>query len=403
MYTALNSSTIILPRSNLRKNTMRRILLALFAALVCANVALAATLMPPGKLQFFDNNGNPLTSGQVFFYVPSTTTPKNTWQDSGQTILNTNPVTLDGGGFAIIYGSGNYRMIVKDSLGNTVYDQLTASTPEGSVTNIFYYASSTAGALNAVVVSAATPSDYSLTTGKTLRFISPLSNTGSTTLNALSLGTITFKRATASAGLVNLAGGEIVSGGTYDAMYDGTNYVLLNPSITDNPGDIKAFGGATAPSGYNLCDGSSQLRAGQFSSLFAAVGTAWGAVDGTHFNVPDLRGTVPAGKDNMGGVAANRLTNAGSGVAGDTLATISGDQLMQLHTHAPTDPGHLHAANQPNVNNVSGVSGANFDANSGLAATNTGSSTTGITIANTGTGTKQNVQPTSIVNFLCRL
>lgn len=359
--------------------------------------------MPPGKLQFFDNNGNPLTSGQVFFYVPSTTTPKNTWQDSGQTILNTNPVTLDGGGFAIIYGSGNYRMIVKDSLGNTVYDQLTASTPEGSVTNIFYYASSTAGALNAVVVSAATPSDYSLTTGKTLRFISPLSNTGSTTLNALSLGTITFKRATASAGLVNLAGGEIVSGGTYDAMYDGTNYVLLNPSITDNPGDIKAFGGATAPSGYNLCDGSSQLRAGQFSSLFAAVGTAWGAVDGTHFNVPDLRGTVPAGKDNMGGVAANRLTNAGSGVAGDTLATISGDQLMQLHTHAPTDPGHLHAANQPNVNNVSGVSGANFDANSGLAATNTGSSTTGITIANTGTGTKQNVQPTSIVNFLCRL
>ncbi len=86
---------------------------------------MTATLLPNGEQTFFDSNGNPLASGTVDFYIPASTTRKNTWQDANQITLNTNPVVLDAAGRAIIYGSGQYRQVVKDSLGNTIWDQLT--------------------------------------------------------------------------------------------------------------------------------------------------------------------------------------------------------------------------------------------------------------------------------------
>lgn len=86
-----------------------------------------ATLVPFGKQQFTDASGASLALGTVDFYVPGTTTRKDTWQDAGQTIFNTNPVLLDAGGYAIIYGSGTYRQVVKDVLGNVIWDRVVAS------------------------------------------------------------------------------------------------------------------------------------------------------------------------------------------------------------------------------------------------------------------------------------
>jgi hypothetical protein len=82
-----------------------------------------ATLLPNGKQQFVDDNGDPLAGGFVYFYIPGTTTPKNTYQNSAQSILNTNPVVLDAAGQAVIYGSGTYRQIVRDADGNLIWDQ----------------------------------------------------------------------------------------------------------------------------------------------------------------------------------------------------------------------------------------------------------------------------------------
>jgi hypothetical protein len=89
---------------------------------------MTATLLPNAKQQFLDSNGRPLAGGQVYFYIPNTSTLKNTWQDSGQTVLNTNPVILDANGQAIIYGNGQYRQVVYDVHGNLIWDQLTADT-----------------------------------------------------------------------------------------------------------------------------------------------------------------------------------------------------------------------------------------------------------------------------------
>lgn len=83
------------------------------------------SLLPNGKQQFVDGNGNPLAGGSVTFYSPGTTTPKTTWQDSAGTIPNANPVILDAYGMAVIWGTGSYRQIVKDAAGNTIWDQTT--------------------------------------------------------------------------------------------------------------------------------------------------------------------------------------------------------------------------------------------------------------------------------------
>ena len=89
-----------------------------------------SALIPNGQQQFCDENGQPLAGGEVWFYEPGTTTPKNTWQDSGLTALNTNPVVLNAGGRATIWGDDgeSYRQIVYDVNGNLVWDQET-STP----------------------------------------------------------------------------------------------------------------------------------------------------------------------------------------------------------------------------------------------------------------------------------
>lgn len=64
-------------------------------------------------------------------------------------------------------------------------------------------------------------------------------------------------------------------------------------------GVIWLYGGTAAPTGWLLCDGASLLRS-SFADLFTAIGTAYGAADGTHFNVPDLRQRFPLGKATSG-------------------------------------------------------------------------------------------------------
>lgn len=91
-----------------------------------------AFLLPNGKQQFIDINGKPLVGGRVYFYVQDTLTPKDTWQDPDETILNENPVTLDSRGQALIYGSGIYRQILKDVDDNLIWDQLSFGGTGGS-------------------------------------------------------------------------------------------------------------------------------------------------------------------------------------------------------------------------------------------------------------------------------
>lgn len=165
-------------------------------------------------------------------------------------------------------------------------------------------------------------------------------------------------------------------------------------------GFVIPYAGTAAPSGWLLCYGQAISRV-DYAALFLAIGTTYGSGDGmTTFNVPDARGYAVAGKDNMGGSAANRITNAVCGITGTTLGATGGNQNMQSHTHTAsvTDPGHIHAI-------VYGGDGAATGTlqrtTNNFGTVNTASATTGITVSNstTGSGSSQNVQPTLILNY----
>jgi hypothetical protein len=80
---------------------------------------MTASILPPPRFVALDpGTGQPLVGGFVRTYVPSTLTPKLTWQDAVQTTPNTFPIVLDGAGSAVIYGVGSYDIAVTDALGN---------------------------------------------------------------------------------------------------------------------------------------------------------------------------------------------------------------------------------------------------------------------------------------------
>ena len=59
-------------------------------------------------------------------------------------------------------------------------------------------------------------------------------------------------------------------------------------------GSVLLYAGSSAPTGFLLCDGSSVLRA-TYPGLFSAIGTTYGSVDGTHFNLPNTQGIFVRG------------------------------------------------------------------------------------------------------------
>ncbi len=93
-------------------------------------------------------------------------------------------------------------------------------------------------------------------------------------------------------------------------------------------GIIHAYAGSTAPDGYLLCDGQAVSRT-DYAALFAAIGTTYGAGDGsTTFNVPDLQGRFPLGAGAGNGLTARTVGQNG----GEESHTLTADE-MPAHTH----------------------------------------------------------------------
>ena len=179
-------------------------------------------------------------------------------------------------------------------------------------------------------------------------------------------------------------------------------------------GEIRQFAGlaASIPNGWYACYGQAVSRT-SYASLFTVIGTLWGAGDGSStFNLPDLRGRTLAGKDDMGGVPANRLTAGASGVPGTTIGGVGGNQVPSPHSLSASstvsiiinDPGHVHVIpgaffqSTPGtplaiVSSAVGPTNATRSATTGITAT--GSVTT--SVSDNEIGDSANVQPTAIV------
>jgi len=156
-------------------------------------------------------------------------------------------------------------------------------------------------------------------------------------------------------------------------------------------GEIIPWAGSTVPNAKWLqCDGASLLRSA-YPDLFTVIGTAYGSVDGTHFNIPDLVERVPLGFGHVTGFT-NYALGAKGGAEKHTMVT--GE--MPAHTH--TDLGHTHADNNATPTLI--AIGAGVPAPSAVPSV----TVTGVGVANiqsTGGGTPLDLrQPYLAINFM---
>lgn len=195
-----------------------------------------------------------------------------------------------------------------------------------------------------------------------------------------------------SAQVVNTSAVDAVSG-DFSGTVSATSYVGDGSSLTGitgvTTGTVLPYAGTTEPSGYLFSYGQAVSRT-TYSDLFSVLSTTYGVGDGsTTFNLPDLRGYVVAGKDDMGGASADRLTDQSGGLNGDTLGDTGG---AETHTLTVDEmPAHTHTYTE--------VVTTNLDDGSGISARTTASGTTGST---GGDGAHNNVQPTIILNYIIK-
>lgn len=139
-------------------------------------------------------------------------------------------------------------------------------------------------------------------------------------------------------------------------------------------GSIIQWSSNTAPANWLICDGSAVSRT-VYSSLFAVIGTTYGTGDGsTTFNLPDLRGRVPVGK------------NAG------TFSSLAGTGGEEAHTLTVNEmPSHNHGSTYSD----------------GVTPKNSiwlgGGTSVGFGFTNTGGGqAHNNLQPYLVVNYIIK-
>lgn len=90
---------------------------------------MAGSLLPFAKQIALDNAANPGNGWKFYTYEAGTLTAKATYQDAAMTQANTNPVIANARGEVTMYGSGSYRIILKDASGSTIYDQDNVESP----------------------------------------------------------------------------------------------------------------------------------------------------------------------------------------------------------------------------------------------------------------------------------
>lgn len=119
---------------------------------------------------------------------------------------------------------------------------------------------------------------------------------------------------------------------------DGTPKAARVQVVGDAPvGSLMAYAGSAIPSDWLVCDGSAVARLA-YPDLFNAVGTTWGAGNGTTtFNLPDLRNRMLYG---AGTRALGKLSTAAEGEEAHLLLT--SEAAQKAGTTGDDSPDHYH-------------------------------------------------------------
>jgi microcystin-dependent protein len=155
---------------------------------------------------------------------------------------------------------------------------------------------------------------------------------------------------------------QIPQGKFVDVISDGTTMYRKDRHEVGRPVYHAAV---TLPAGVLQMSGQSLLRA-SYPDLFAVISTTYGAVDGTHFTLPNLSDTgrfiraAGGGGPALGQTQSNQNaahTHTITGAPGvGTLATDS--QGAHSHTASVSDPTHAHSGVVTSSNNYNSPGGA---------------------------------------------
>src|SRR5262245_37827428 len=89
------------------------------------------SLGPVAVQQFFDNDGNPLAGGKLFFYLAGTSTPSPAYADLYLLTPLSNPLVLDAAGRAPEYflDALSYKQVLQDASNVTLWTADNITTP----------------------------------------------------------------------------------------------------------------------------------------------------------------------------------------------------------------------------------------------------------------------------------
>ncbi|SCB52731.1 Microcystin-dependent protein [Bradyrhizobium yuanmingense] len=251
--------------------------------------------------------------------------------------------------------------------------------------------------------------------GQIVAFTPHATNGATVTLNVDGLGAKPLR----SAPSVELPAGVLIEGTPYVALYNNSDQAFYLQSFFSNPYSIPIgasidYWGSTAPnSSFVLAYGQAISRT-TYSTLFSMFSTTYGSGDGsTTFNVPDLRGRVIAGRGDMGGSDAGRLTTTYLGANPAALGSAGGGETKTLATanlpaYTPSGSVGPQLSFTYSAGSNYDVSGSSFGvstiAASGLSSTVTLSAQSFTGVAQGGTSTPfALLQPTIIANKLLRI
>jgi len=121
-------------------------------------------------------------------------------------------------------------------------------------------------------------------------------------------------------------------------------------------GGVLPYAGTTSPTGWLLCSGQTigdvgsgaDFASADYENLFELIKSHYGNAgtedwaSGHTVSLPDLQGRVIAGKDDMSGTSANRLTDQSGGLNGDVLGDTGGAETHLLLAAESGLPQHSH-------------------------------------------------------------
>ena len=385
-----------------------------------------AVLTPTAKMQFLKADGTPLVGGKLYTYTAGTTTPQATFTDNTGGSSNTNPVILDSRGEANVWlGGASYKFKLTDANDVEIWTVDYISAPTSGVSpalsgNVTIDTNSSGPALKitqtgtgyALRVQDSSDPDLTPFVINNAGLVGLGTTSPSEALDIDNNGKIQFS----ASGLAR----TIISADATDSIVDvkdDRNFVVKTNAttvLTANdaditttvpvvlpgvpttslqaatksyvdtaqttaapPGAIMAFAGTSAPTGWLAANGALVSRS-TYAALFAAIGTTWGAGDGsTTFGLPDLRGTFLRG-------SGTNATGSSSGAVGPNVGTYAADTYLN-HSHGVTDPGHTHTL--PQYNTLQGTSAAGSTLYPGPPNNYaSASNTTGVTVNTSTTG-----------------